>query len=76
MRCLKMRIGILDKMSYGVSYFITMYIFNVAYAKQVIEDLVHTCKRAATIANNHFYAFGLWLAENAEVYGMAGYSYT
>jgi hypothetical protein len=36
---------ILDKMSYGVSYFISQCIFNVAYAKQVIEDLVHTCKK-------------------------------
>lgn len=36
---------ILDKMSYGVSYFISQCVFNVAYAKQVIEDLIRTCKK-------------------------------
>jgi hypothetical protein len=35
---------ILDKASNGVSYFISQCVFNVAYAKQVIEDLEHTCK--------------------------------
>ncbi|GAA4098752.1 hypothetical protein [Mucilaginibacter panaciglaebae] len=34
---------ILDKVSCGVSYFISQCVFNVAYAKQVIEDLSHTC---------------------------------
>jgi len=35
---------ILDKMTCGVSYFISQCVFNVAYAKQVIEDLNITCK--------------------------------
>lgn len=34
---------ILDKVSCGVSYFISQCVFNVSYAKQVIEDLSHTC---------------------------------
>ncbi|QMW02968.1 methylenetetrahydrofolate reductase [Spirosoma foliorum] len=34
---------ILDKMSSGVSYFISQCIFNLDYAKQVIEDLVISC---------------------------------
>jgi Methylenetetrahydrofolate reductase len=34
---------ILDKMSSGVSYFISQCVFNVDYAKQVIDDLVKTC---------------------------------
>jgi hypothetical protein len=33
----------LDKTSCGVSYFISQCIFNVSYAKQVIEDLQRTC---------------------------------
>jgi Methylenetetrahydrofolate reductase len=33
----------LDKMNNGVSYFITQCVFNVAYAKQVIDDLEITC---------------------------------
>ena len=39
---------ILEKMSHGVSYFISQCIFDVAYAKQVIEDLIHTCKKEQT----------------------------
>jgi 5,10-methylenetetrahydrofolate reductase len=35
---------ILDKVSCGVSYFISQCVFNLAYAKQVIEDLSCTCK--------------------------------
>jgi hypothetical protein len=34
---------ILDKISCGVSYFISQCVFNVGYAKQVIEDLNATC---------------------------------
>jgi hypothetical protein len=33
----------LDKMSCGVSYFISQCVFNIDYAKQVIEDLANTC---------------------------------
>ncbi|WP_411274564.1 hypothetical protein [Daejeonella sp.] len=36
---------ILDKVSCGVSYFISQCIFNLAYAKQIIEDLSCTCKK-------------------------------
>jgi len=36
---------ILDKVSCGVSYFISQCIFNVDYAKQLIEDLCSTCKK-------------------------------
>nr|WP_068892230.1 hypothetical protein [Pedobacter panaciterrae] len=36
---------ILDKVSCGVSYFISQCVFDVAYAKQVIEDLNCTCKK-------------------------------
>jgi hypothetical protein len=35
---------ILDKAGCGVSYFISQCVFNVAYAKQVIEDLQRTCE--------------------------------
>ncbi|WP_207429071.1 methylenetetrahydrofolate reductase [Pedobacter sp. SYSU D00535] len=35
----------LDKMSCGVSYFISQCIFNIDYAKQVIEDLKARCHR-------------------------------
>jgi hypothetical protein len=35
---------ILDKASCGVSYFISQCVFNVGYAKQVVEDLSRTCK--------------------------------
>lgn len=34
---------ILDKVSCGVSYFISQCVFNIDYAKQVIEDLSRTC---------------------------------
>jgi 5,10-methylenetetrahydrofolate reductase len=34
----------LDKVSCGVSYFISQCVFNIEYAKQVIEDLSCTCK--------------------------------
>lgn len=34
---------ILDKMSSGVSYFISQCVFNVDYAKRVIDDLTKTC---------------------------------
>lgn len=37
-------VRMLDKMSCGVSYFISQCVFNVDYAKQVIEDLTRTCK--------------------------------
>lgn len=36
---------ILDKVSHGVSYFISQCVFNVHYAKQVIADLDRTCKK-------------------------------
>ncbi|RYZ99670.1 MAG: hypothetical protein EOP47_16150 [Sphingobacteriaceae bacterium] len=36
-------VRILDKMSCGVSYFISQCVFNIDYAKQVIEDLTNTC---------------------------------
>ena len=34
----------LDKMSCGVSYFISQCVFNLAYAKQMIVDLERTCQ--------------------------------
>ncbi len=34
---------ILDKMASGVSYFISQCVFNVDYAKRVIDDLAKTC---------------------------------
>lgn len=34
---------IMDKMSCGVSYFISQCVFDIDYAKQVIEDLNNTC---------------------------------
>ena len=34
---------ILDKMASGVSYFISQCVFNVEYAKRVIDDLTETC---------------------------------
>lgn len=37
-------VRMLDKMSSGVSYFISQCIFNVAYTKRVLEDLVSACK--------------------------------
>ena len=39
---------ILEKVSCGVSYFISQCVFNVAYAKQVIEDLSYTCQKENT----------------------------
>lgn len=38
-------IRIVDKMSCGVSYFISQCVFNLDYAKQVIEDLSIRCHR-------------------------------
>ncbi len=35
---------ILDKANCGVSYFISQCVFNVEYAKQIIEDLSCTCR--------------------------------
>ncbi|WP_353719046.1 methylenetetrahydrofolate reductase [Dyadobacter sp. 676] len=37
-------VRMLDKMSSGVSYFISQCVFNLEYAKQVIEDLAASCK--------------------------------
>jgi hypothetical protein len=37
-------VRILDKMSHGVSYFISQCVFNVEYAKKVINDLCLTCR--------------------------------
>lgn len=39
---------ILEKVNCGVSYFISQCVFNVAYAKQVIEDLSFTCQKENT----------------------------
>jgi 5,10-methylenetetrahydrofolate reductase len=38
-------VRILDKVDSGVSYFISQCIFNVAYAKQMLEDLVAACQQ-------------------------------
>ena len=38
-------VRMLDKMSCGVSYFISQCVFNIDYAKQVIEDLTNTCNQ-------------------------------
>lgn len=38
-------VRMLDKMSCGVSYFISQCVFNIDYAKQVIDDLTHTCTK-------------------------------
>lgn len=35
----------LDKAGCGVSYFISQCVFNIGYARQMIEDLAHTCRR-------------------------------
>ncbi|MEO8885523.1 MAG: methylenetetrahydrofolate reductase [Mucilaginibacter sp.] len=40
-------VRMLDKMSCGVSYFISQCVFNIDYAKQVIEDLTQTCSKQA-----------------------------
>jgi len=39
---------ILHKMSAGVSYFISQCVFNVDYAKQVIDDLTRSCQEKNT----------------------------
>lgn len=36
---------ILDKVSCGVSYFISQCVFNIDYAKQVVADLSQSCKK-------------------------------
>ena len=36
---------ILSKADCGVSYFITQCVFDMAYAKKMVEDLCHTCKQ-------------------------------
>lgn len=36
---------ILDKMSNGVSYFISQCVFNVDYAKRMLADLAQTCEK-------------------------------
>ncbi|MGF7080189.1 methylenetetrahydrofolate reductase [Mucilaginibacter sp. UYCu711] len=36
---------IIEKTNCGVSYFISQCVFNIAFAKQVIEDLSCTCKK-------------------------------
>lgn len=41
-------VRILDKMGSGVTYFISQCVFNVDYAKQVIEDLAATCQNSQT----------------------------
>ncbi|QHV98035.1 methylenetetrahydrofolate reductase [Spirosoma endbachense] len=38
-------VRMLDKMNCGVSYFISQCVFNLDYAKQVIEDLAISCNR-------------------------------
>lgn len=38
-------VRIMDKLSSGVSYFISQCVFNVDYAMQVLEDLSASCKR-------------------------------
>ncbi|MBD2703868.1 methylenetetrahydrofolate reductase [Spirosoma sp. BT702] len=38
-------VRMLDKMSCGVSYFISQCIFNLDYAKQIIEDLAISCNK-------------------------------
>jgi hypothetical protein len=39
---------ILDKAACGVSYFISQCVFNVDYAKKVVEDLCQTCRAQET----------------------------
>jgi len=36
---------ILDKAACGVSYFVSQCIFNVAYAKKIVDDLCQTCRQ-------------------------------
>ncbi len=38
-------VRILDKMECGVSYFISQCVFDLEYARQVIEDLAQRCER-------------------------------
>ncbi len=38
-------VRMLDKMNCGVSYFISQCVFNIDYAKQVINDLTNTCTK-------------------------------
>ncbi|RRB02863.1 methylenetetrahydrofolate reductase [Larkinella rosea] len=38
-------VRMLDKMSCGVSYFISQCVFNLDYARQVIDDLAQSCNR-------------------------------
>jgi len=38
-------VRMLDKISSGVSYFVSQCIFNVEYAKQMLGDLAATCKK-------------------------------
>jgi hypothetical protein len=38
-------VRILDKVDGGVSFFISQCVFNVDYAKQMLQDLVDTCER-------------------------------
>jgi len=38
-------VRMLDKMNCGVSYFISQCVFNLDYARQVIEDLAQSCNR-------------------------------
>ena len=38
-------VRMLDKMSAGVSYFISQCIFNVDYTKQMLEDLIVSCNK-------------------------------
>ena len=38
-------VRILDKVNSGVSYFVSQCIFNVAYTKQILEDLVTACRK-------------------------------
>ncbi|HTF29392.1 MAG TPA: hypothetical protein VK625_11155, partial [Flavitalea sp.] len=38
-------VRIIDKMTSGVSYFISQCIFNVGFTKQILEDLVIACRK-------------------------------
>ncbi|WP_232282955.1 methylenetetrahydrofolate reductase [Pedobacter sp. BAL39] len=40
---------ILDKAACGVSYFISQCVFDVAYAKKVVEDLCKTCRETQAV---------------------------
>lgn len=41
-------VRMLDKMSCGVSYFVSQCIFNVEYARQMLVDLADACRQANT----------------------------